>query len=166
LAGAAKAMRINPLLRSRLYAARRPSNVEVLMLWSQFEPSLGRNIGSNPWVRRNRSRTSSAEIDQASVGKWQDEQERPLEPRDWKNAPVRGIDVLLMLYVATNPLLFCRGKRLGKDCPLAMAPIIVPSATPMLKLDFMLTFLLAWRLRMSLGNPLLDEYRGQLKKLQ
>ena len=73
-------MRINPLLNSRLYALRRPCRVDVSMFWSQLEPSLVRKIGSRPWVRRKRNCTSSAEMLQLSVGKWQEEQDLPLVP--------------------------------------------------------------------------------------
>src|SRR4026208_1129585 len=80
-------------------------------------------MGSKPCVRRKRNRISAAETDQASAARWQEEHDRPLVPRDWKNGPVRSMSVLLMLYVSTNPLPSGRGKRLGRDCALATAPI-------------------------------------------
>src|SRR5450755_2468297 len=117
-------MRIKPLLSNRLYAWRRPCMVEVSMFWSQLDPSLVRKIGSNPWVRRKRNCTSAAETLQPSVGKWQEAQDRPLVPSDWKNAPVKFIGALLTLYVSSNPLRFGRGNRLGSDWPLAAVVIM------------------------------------------
>src|SRR4029077_2213299 len=89
------------------------------MLWSQLEPSLVRKIGSSPRVRRNRNLISAAETDQPSPGRWQEEQERPFVPSDWKNGPVRSMAVLLILYVSTNPLRLGSGKRFGSGCAVA-----------------------------------------------
>src|SRR5262245_55519799 len=60
--GTARATRISPLSRRRLYALRRPPTVDVSMLWSQFDPSTGRKMGSVPRVRSKRSLSSGGEM--------------------------------------------------------------------------------------------------------
>src|SRR5689334_9266581 len=116
--------------------------VDVLMLWSQLEPSLVRKIGSSPRVRRKRNLISAAETDQPSAARWHEEQDRPLVPSDWKKGPVRSIDVLLTLYVSRNPLLLGSGKRLGKDCAPMMVPLRAPTTSRVMRLSFVLTLLL------------------------
>src|SRR4029077_12935198 len=98
------------------------------MFWSQFEPSLVRKMGSKPRVRRNRNWTSAAETLQPSVGRRQEEQDRPLVPSDWKKAPVKLIGALLTLYVSRNPLPLGSGARLGSDC----APALNPTSRPVI----------------------------------
>jgi hypothetical protein len=66
-------------------------------------------------VRRKRSCTPEAETVQPSLGRWQEAQERPLVPSDWKKAPVKLIGALLTLYVSSHPLGFGSGSKFGND---------------------------------------------------
>src|SRR5262249_32152048 len=68
LAGISSAIRINPLVRRRLYAAERPASVETSISRSQFEPSFVRKIGSRPPDSSNLAWTCAADTDIASLG--------------------------------------------------------------------------------------------------
>ena len=79
-------------------------------------------MGSSPRVRRKRNWIPLAETPHPSVGRWQVEQERPLVPRDWKNAPFRLMGASWMLYVSSKPLPSGKGNKLGNAWALAALP--------------------------------------------
>src|ERR1700722_15760162 len=108
------AMRIKPRVLSKLYAAYLPLSVETSILWLQFEPSIGRKIGSVPCVCRNLNSTFAAETDMPSLGWWHVPHVRPFVPMLWKNGPVRSMPPPLVLYVCEAPFGF------GKNTPFGM----------------------------------------------
>ena len=111
------------------------------MFWSQLEPSLVRKIGSKPCVRRKRNCSSAGETVQPSVGRWQEAQDLPLVPSDWKKAPVKLIGALLTLYVSSNPLPFGSGNRLGSDWPLDAAGIMPAAISTAIAISLILHLL-------------------------
>jgi len=68
---------------------------------------------------------------QPSLGTWQEAQERPLVPSDWKNAPIKLIGALLTLYVSSHPLGFGSGSKFGSDwlvAVVATSPAVISAA--------------------------------------
>jgi hypothetical protein len=86
-------------------------------------------------VRRKRSCIPDADTVQPSAGTWQEEQERPFVPSDWKNAPLKLIGASLTLYVSSHPLGFGSGSKFGSDWlfavvvvnPIAISEQTIPS---------------------------------------
>jgi hypothetical protein len=129
------------------------------MFWSQLDPSLVRKIGSRPLVKRKRNCTSAGEMLQPWVGRWQEAQDRPLLPRDWKKAPRKLIGALFTLYVSNHPLRFGSGNRLGSDWPVAAAVIMAAPISTAIALSF-ICLLPARRI---LPQPMLADNGERLK---
>src|SRR5262249_10127130 len=131
-AGIGNPMRITPLFKSMLYAARRAATVDTSAS-GEFDPSLVRKIGSRPCVFANRSLTSLGEIVQAVEGTWQLTQERPFVPRLKKNGLSGLMTALPSREMVRNmPILFdvsrTASRRIGRrPRPCAGSETIVNS---------------------------------------